>query len=106
MTKYKYTDEVRLCLGVAIVAPVADGVEQPKEVRRCKPFVYSGKTLLIMTELEKKIQNETARLKGLKGGHTSGRDKVPVGTEDKLYLDDPITNLKNVVLQRHANCMG
>ena len=59
-----------------------------------------------MTNFEKKVQNEIARVKGLKGGHTSGLVKVPAGTEDKLYLDYPIIRLKNVVLQRHVNCMS
>ena len=45
----KYTDEVCLCLGVDDVTPGIYGVEQPKEVRKCKPFVYSGKPLLSMT---------------------------------------------------------
>ena len=52
---------------------------------------------------EKKFQNEIVWLNGLKGGPASGWVKVPVRTEDKLYLDDPITKLKNLVLQRHAN---
>ena len=57
-----------------------------------------------MTESDKKIQCEKVRVKGLKGGHTSGWVKVNVSTEDKIYLDDTITKLKNVGLQRHANC--
>ena len=89
-----------------VVTPVIDGVEQPQEGRRCKPFVYSVNTLLSMTDFKKKVQNEIARVKGLKGGNTSGWVKDPVGTEDKVYLDDPITKLKNVVLQQHANCMS
>ena len=44
---------------------------------------------------EKKVQNEIAQVKGLKGGHTSGWFKVLVGTEDKLYLYYPITKLKS-----------
>ena len=44
LKKFKYTDEFRLCLGVAVVTPIIGGVEQPQEGRRCKPFVYSGKT--------------------------------------------------------------
>ena len=106
LTKCKYTNEFRLCLGVSVVTPGIDGVEQPQEVRRCKPFVYSGKTLLIMTDLEKKVQNEFARVKGLKGEHTTGWVKFIVGTEDRLYLYYPITKLKNVGLKRHANCMS
>ena len=42
----------------------------------------------------------------MKGEHTSGWVKVPVRTEDKLYIDYPITKLKNVGLKRHANCMS
>ena len=56
-----------------------------------------------MIGFEKKVQNEFAQVKGLKGGHTSGWVKVLVGAEDKLYLDDPITKLKILVLQWHAN---
>ena len=46
------------------------------------------------------------RVKVLKGGHTSGWVKVPVGTDDKIYLDDNSTKLKNVGLKRHANFMS
>ena len=69
-TKCKYTDKVCMCLSVAIVTPVGDGVEQPQEGRRCKPFVYAGKTLLSMTDFENKVQNEIVRVKGLKEGQT------------------------------------
>ena len=80
------------------MTPVIDGVEQTQEGIRCKPFVYSGNTLLSMTDSENKVQNEIARVKVLKGGHTSGWVKVLVGIDDKLYLDYPITRLKNVGL--------
>ena len=83
-----------------------DGVEQPQEGRRCKILFYSGKTLLSMTDFENKVQNKIARVRGLKGGHTSGWVKVPVRKEDKIYLDDPITKLENVGLQWHANCFS
>ena len=49
-----------------------------------------------MTDFEKKLQNKITRVKVLKGGHTSGWVKVPVGTQDKLYLDDPITKVKKM----------
>ena len=88
------------------MTPVNDGVDKPQEGRRYKPFIYSVNTLLSMMDFKKKFQNEIARVKGLKGGNTSGWVKYPVGTEDKLYLDDTITTVKNVVLQRHANCMS
>ena len=69
LTKCKYTYEFHMCLGVAFVTHIIDGVEQPQEGRRCKPFVYLGKTLFSMTDFEKKVQSEIARVKGLKGGH-------------------------------------
>ena len=78
--KIKYTDKVCLCLGVSVVTPVIDGVEHFQEGRRCKPFVYSGKMLLSMTDFENRVQNEISRVKGLKGGHTLGWVKVPYGT--------------------------
>ena len=58
-----------------------------------------------MADFEKKVQNKIAQVKVLKRGHSSGRVKVPVRTEDKIYLDDPITKLKNVGLQRHEDCI-
>ena len=51
-----------MCLGVADVTPLIDGVEQPQEGRRCKPFIYSGKALLSMTDFEKKVQYKIALL--------------------------------------------
>ena len=59
-----------------------------------KPFFYSRKKLLSMTYFEKKLQNKISRVKGLKGWHTSGWVKVTVSTQDKLYLDEPITKVK------------
>ena len=43
---------------------------------------------------------------GLKVGHTSGWVTVPVGTENKIYWDYPITKLKILGLQRRKNWMG
>ena len=40
LTNCNYIDKLRLCLGVAVVTTVIDGVEQPQEGRRCKPFIY------------------------------------------------------------------
>ena len=80
-----------MCLGVAVVTLIIDGVEQPKEGIRCKPFVYSGKMLLSMTNFEKKFQNEIAPVKGLKEVHTTGWFVFIVRKEHKLYLEIPIT---------------
>ena len=66
-------------------------------------FCLLGNKLIIMEDFEKKFQNEITHVKGLKGGHTPGRVKVTAGTEDKIYLNDTITNLKSVVLQWNAN---
>ena len=60
LTRCKYTDEVRLRLGVDFVTPAVDGVEQPQEGRGFKPLVYSGKTLLSMMDFENKVLNEIA----------------------------------------------
>ena len=57
LTKCKHTDKVRLCLGVDVTTYVNDVVEQPPEGRRCKNVVYSGKTLIRMTEFKRKVQN-------------------------------------------------
>ena len=56
-----------------------------------------------MTDFNNKVQNKISRVKGLKGGHTSGWVKVLVGTYDKLYLYFPITLLKNVGFQSQLN---
>ena len=57
-------------MGVDFATPVIDGVEQPQEGRRCKPFVYSGKTLLIMMYFEKKVQKRNRTSEGAEGGGT------------------------------------
>ena len=56
-----------------------------------------------MTDFKKKVQNEIAWVKVPKGENIPGWVKVTVGTEDNLNLDDIITKLKNVVLQRNEN---
>lgn len=72
-TKCKYTDEVRLCLGVAVVTPKdKNGNHLPREGRRCKPFSYTGKTLLSIPDYECKIKNEMNCVKHLKNKTTSG----------------------------------
>ena len=49
-TRCKFTEEVRLCLGAGCVTPVVDGAEQKTVGVRCNPFVYSGKTLLLILD--------------------------------------------------------
>ena len=88
------------------VTNVIDGVEKPQEGRRWKHFDYSGKMLLIMTDFEKKVQCKIAQVKGSKGENKLGWVKFPVKTEDKFYLDDPITELWIFFLRRHENFMN
>ena len=53
---------------------------------------------------ESSKRNRTSE--GTESGHTSGWVKVPVGTKDKLYLDDPTNKFKNVIMQQYANLMS
>ena len=69
LTKRKYTEEFRLCLGVAVVTPVIDGVEQPQEFRRLNVFVYSWKTLISMTDFENKSQKNRMSEGTERGSH-------------------------------------
>ena len=46
-----------------------------------------------MRDFENKVQKKIERVKRLKGGHTLGWVKVPVSTEDKLYVDYTINML-------------
>ena len=59
----KYTDEIRLSLGVAVVTRRGSSVV---EGRRCKPFIYSSKMLISIRDLEKYRNMEIQRLKALK----------------------------------------
>ena len=70
LTNCMYTDEVRMCFGVAFVTPIIDVVEQPQEVRSCKHFFYSGNILLSMMDFNKKVQNEIFRSEGTERGGT------------------------------------
>ena len=89
--KCKYTDEVHLYLGVAVITPVNNlGFKSPREGRRLRPFTYSQKILLSITDYENKIQVEILRIQKLKGGHQAGWIEYPDNTKNKLYLDDPI----------------
>ena len=65
----KYTDEVCLSLGEAMVTPLDDnGDPLPVEGRVAKPFVYSCKTLLSINDCSKKTYDEFRRVQNLKSG--------------------------------------
>lgn len=55
--KCKYTNEVCLCLGAAMVTPLdGNGNPLPTEWRTAKSFVYTGKVLLSITDYAKTEQ--------------------------------------------------
>ena len=59
----KYAEEVRLCLGVA-KCKLEDGTVVGK---RLPLFDYSGKVILTIKDYNKKVMEELARVRGLKG---------------------------------------
>ena len=89
----KYTDEVRLCIGVAVITPIGpNGESIEREGRRIQPFDYSRSVLLSVSDFEKKIKVEIDRVKMLRHGESSGwvvRDKSPI-----LYMNDSLLKLK------------
>ena len=89
----KYTDEVRLCIGVAVITPIGpNGESIEREGRRVQPFDYSRSVLLSVSDFEKKIKVEIDRVKMLRHGESSGwvvRDKSPI-----LYMNDSLLKLK------------
>lgn len=76
------------------------------EGRRLQPWVYTGKILCSVNDWEKKIEAEKRRVRSLKNGGEWVH--VPVGTRDKLYLDDPVTMLKGCgnVSAMHLHARG
>ena len=51
--------------------------------QKVQTFGLSRKDITQHDRLQEEIQKKIVQVKGLKGGHTSGWVKVPVGTEDK-----------------------
>ena len=105
----KYTEEIRLCLGVAVVTPLnADGT--PGEIcpKRLPPFVYSGKLLLTINDYQRKVNEEIVRIKGLKNPAAGGWLVPAPGTENKIYFDDPVSKLEGCgkVMEKHLNAGG
>jgi predicted flap endonuclease-1-like 5' DNA nuclease len=95
LTQCKYTEEVRMMHGVAMVTPIGDNGEHlPMEGRRCKPFDYTGKTLLTIPDFNKRIKDEIARVKALAHGETSGWVVYEQGSQEKLYKDDSVLEMK------------
>eukprot|EP00978_Attheya_sp_CCMP212_P024074 scaffold75072_cov51-Attheya_sp.AAC.2 len=91
LLKMKYTEEVRLCLGVGQVRKIGEAIAKGI---RAMPFDYSGRTLLTIKDYMKRIVNEIARVKSLTG--KSGPWYVNTRTTDVVWDSEPIQKLPGV----------
>jgi hypothetical protein len=90
--KCKYTDEVRLCLGNAVVTPIdEDGNQLPKEGRVAKPYDYTGTVLLSHKDYTGKINKELKRVKTVPNGGEWVQKRRDGNT---IYRNDPMSVLK------------
>ena len=94
LVKVKYSDEVRLCLGVAAVK-MMDGRIIGK---RCQAIDYTGKVIISPEEEEKRIRNEIQRVKGLKGNRPPWIQKSypPDYDPTDIWEEDCIGFIKNI----------
>ena len=84
----KYTDEIRLCVGVAkCLMPNGDTVGM-----RAETFDYSGKVILSMKDYLARRQREIQRVKDL----PVGANWVDNKREKKLYSNDMVGKLKGL----------
>jgi len=91
----KYEKESRFGLGCAMVTPkTVFGEFLPSIGKRCKPFDYSEKVLLSVSDYDDRMAAEFRRVKTL----TSRVGYWVEGTREKdaLYLDDSLSKLKKV----------
>ena len=93
--KCKYTEEVRLCIGVAVVTPLDNNGCPMKPIgKRIVPFDYSQTVLMSISDYETKIRAEIDRVRNLKHGETAGWIVKNQEGKGKLYQNDPIRKLK------------
>jgi hypothetical protein len=92
--KCKYTDEVQLCLGGAVVTPIDENGNTLPRVRRvAKAFVYSCKVVLSIRDYAKKQSDEFRRVKTLKN---SGKWVVKRRPANTVYRNDVVSVLTGV----------
>jgi hypothetical protein len=97
----KYTDEVRLCLGCAVVT-LADEKGEPllsddgkpiREGRRANPFNYSGKTVVTIKDFGEKMKKQIEHVRNLK---TKGDWVCKNGDDGVIYQSDRVNKLKGL----------
>ena len=85
----KYTNEIRLCVGVAKVE-----LDSGKSIgRRAKTYSYSGKVILSKKQYDAKIQLELKRVQNLPVGNDWVINNRPPNT---LYANDDVGILKKM----------
>ena len=86
----KHPDEVRRCCDNASISL---GYNNKEIGVRCKPFNYSGKTIISIKDNEELILKECLRVNKLKDCEEW---KEPKDKNLKVYCNDPIIKLKGV----------
>ena len=89
MYSTKYTDEIRLCAGVAKVELPCGRIEG----RRAKPFNYSGKVILSRRDYAARMDQEIKRVKNLAVGKEWVESLRPPNT---LYRNDKNCELDGI----------
>jgi hypothetical protein len=97
--KVKYCQEARLCLGVVALPKFnspSNGIDNNETElvgKRLKPFVYSGKVILSISDWKKKEAAEIRRIKNLQRNPSWVLSIRPINS---LYLDDGVHRVKSV----------
>jgi len=93
LMKCKFTEEVRMCFGVAKVIPLDEnGAHLPEEGRRMRPFDYSRNNILTIKDYKAKMGEVIKRVKELPIG---GKEWVIKGGEAGfIYRNDLVSALK------------
>ena len=93
LTKVKYSKEIRLVLGVAIVKKKDGGLEG----RRCEPFDYKEKMIVSEADWQKKVAEEIKRVRTMNKSSAAVKwHWFETNCGEEIYEDDPLTVLKGV----------